>query len=67
MKAFTFVLACFGIASVHALVLPSEFTMESGPQGPTLTWSPESGPILVGGSRIEFRFADGTLLGYPRD
>ena len=66
MKIFSFLLMCFGIYSTLASVLPSEFSMQSGPEGPTLTWSSEMVPIHVGGSRYEFRFSDGTFLGYPR-
>jgi hypothetical protein len=55
------------MASALAAVLPSEFTLRSGPQGPTLIWSSETVPIRVGGSRFEFRVANSTLLGYPRE
>jgi hypothetical protein len=67
MKLFTFALSCFGMSSAFAGVLPSEFSLQNGPQGPTLIWSSETVPIRVGGSRFEFRVVNSTLLGYPRE
>jgi hypothetical protein len=47
--------------------LPDGFVVGSGPLGFELMWTSESTPIQMGGSRYEFRFAIGVLLGYPNE
>jgi hypothetical protein len=67
MKIFHLFFLFFGMGSTIALTLPSGFTLQRSVQGFDLVWSSESIEVRMGASRYEFRFADGTVFGYPRE
>jgi hypothetical protein len=51
----------------YAGVLPTDFSIQHKFRGADLVWSPsDKRQVMVGGARLEFRFSDGTVLGYPR-
>jgi hypothetical protein len=53
---------------VDAGALPSDFSIQYQSIGAELVWTAsKSSQLMAGGSRPEFRFTDGTLLGYPRE
>jgi hypothetical protein len=53
--------------STDAGVLPTDFSIQYKFSGADLVWSASDKKLaIIGGARPEFRFSDGTVLGYPR-
>jgi hypothetical protein len=67
MNIIPFLLLFFGMGSTIALSLPSGFKVKPTTEGFDLVWTSDSVTITMGASRYEFRFEDGTVLGYPRE
>jgi hypothetical protein len=65
MRILVFLFLCARFT--HAFELPSDFKIEIGNLGIELVWSSEKFKVRMGASRPEFRFPDGTVLGYPKE